>query len=68
MPSIKRDFYLVCPFCGSTRVEVRTHKKPRYRCKECGETFMNKKRITHEDRLEASREKLLLMEAKEYGF
>jgi hypothetical protein len=51
MPGIKRKFYDVCPACWSVRVKFRVFKEPRYKCEKCGSEFMNKKRISHEDRI-----------------
>ena len=50
MPETKRDFYGVCPTCWSVRVKRRIFKSPKYLCEVCGETFIQKKRITHDQR------------------
>ena len=51
MPGMIRDFYDVCPDCWSVMIKHRVFKSPRYKCEKCGSEFMNKKRISHDDRM-----------------
>ena len=38
-----KDFFEVCPKCESVRISIRNRKKPKYKCRKCGNEFADPK-------------------------